>query len=97
MSGQTFSQMQKIRNRLAISMRHKTRDMTEIEQLGKFMVEHLYLLYDELENTVEFGDDWDYLQGSIETTHVYLHKIGMEYLDHTAYIEKVEGAKWTAI
>ena len=61
------------------------------------MVEHLYLLYDELENTVEFGDDWDYLQGSIDTTHVYLLKCGVKYLDHTQYIEEVEGAKWTAI
>jgi len=97
MYGQTFSQMQKIRNRLGISKLTKTRDMTDMEQFAKFMVNHLYLLYDEMENVVEFGDDWDYLQGSIETTHVYLHKIGMEYLDHTAYIEKVEGAKWTAI
>ena len=75
----------------------KTRDMTDMEQFAKFMVNHLYLLYDEMENVVEFGDDWDYLQGSIETTQVYLHKIGAEYLDQTAYIEKVEGAKWTAI
>jgi len=97
MYGQTFSQMQKIRNRLGISKLTKTRDMTDMEQFAKFMVNHLYLLYDEMENVVEFGDDWDYLQGSIETTQVYLHKIGMEYLDHTAYIEKVEGQKWTAI
>ena len=97
MYGQTFSQMQKIRNRLGISKLTKTRDMTDMEQFAKFMVNHLYLLYDEMENVVEFSDDWDYLQGSIETTHVYLHKIGMEYLDHTAYIEKVEGQKWTAI
>jgi len=97
MYGQTFSQMQKIRNRLGISKLTKTRDMTDMEQFAKFMVNHLYLLYDEMENVVEFSDDWDYLQGSIETTQVYLHKIGMEYLDHTAYIEKVEGQKWTAI
>ena len=97
MYGQTFTQMQKMRNRLRISKLTKTRDMTDMEQFAKFMVNHLYLLYDEMENVVEFGDDWDYLQGSIETTQVYLHKIGMEYLDHTAYIEKVEGQKWTAI
>jgi len=97
MYGQTFSQMQKIRNRLGISKLTKTRDMTDMEQFAKFMVNHLYLLYDEMENVVEFSEDWDYLQGIIETTQVYLHKIGMEYLDHTAYIEKVEGQKWTAI
>ena len=86
-----------LRDRVKLTIRHKTRDMTEIEQLSKFMVNHLYLLYDEIENVVEFSNDWDYLQGSIETTQVYLHKIGAEYLDQTAYIEKVEGAKWTAI
>ena len=75
----------------------KTRDFEKLEQLSDFMVNHLYLLYDEMENVVEFSNDWDFLQGSIETTQVYLHKIGAEYLDHTAYIEKVEGAKWTAI
>lgn len=75
----------------------KTRDFEKLEQLSKFMVNHLYLLYDEMENVVEFSNDWDFLQGSIETTQLYLHKIGAEFLDHTAYIEKVEGAKWTAI
>jgi len=97
MYGQTFSQMQKMRNRLRTSKLTKTRDFEKLEQLSKFMVNHLYLLYDEMENVVEFSNDWDFLQGSIETTQVYLHKIGAEYLDHTAYIEKVEGAKWTAI
>ena len=69
----------------------------EIKQLTDFMVYHLYGLYDQLEEVVEFSDDWDYLQGSIDTTQVYLLKSGVEFLDHTAYIEKIEGAKWTAI
>ena len=86
-----------MRHRLRTSKLTKTRDFEKLEQLSKFMVNHLYLLYDEIENVVEFSNDWDFLQGSIETTQVYLHKIGAEYLDHTAYIEKVEGAKWTAI
>ena len=97
MYGQTFSQMQKIRNRLGISKLTKTRDFEKLDQLTSFMVQHLYVLYDELENVVEFSNDWDYLCGSIETTQVYLHKAGVDFLDHTAYIEKVEGAKWTAI
>jgi hypothetical protein len=61
------------------------------------MVHHLYGLYDQLEEVVEFSDDWDYVQGSIDTTQVYLLKSGVEFLDHTQYIEKVDGAKWTAI
>ena len=86
-----------LRDRVRITRLTKTRDFEKLEQLSDFMVNHLYLLYDEMENVVEFSNDWDFLQGSIETTQVYLHKIGAEYLDHTAYIEKVEGAKWTAI
>jgi hypothetical protein len=47
--------------------------------------------------TQEYGEDsiyCDYILGSIDTTQVYLLKCGVEYLDHTAYIEKVENAKW---
>ena len=75
----------------------KTRDFEDLDKLSSFMVHHLYGLYDQLEEVVEFSEDWDYLQGSIDTTHVYLLKCGVEYLDHTAYIEKVDGQKWTAI
>ena len=73
MYGQTFSQMQKMRDRVRITKLTKTRDFEKLEQLSKFMVNHLYLLYDEMENVVEFSNDWDFLQGSIETTQVYLH------------------------
>ena len=66
----------------------------DIKQLTDFMVQHLYELYDQLEEIVEFSDDWDYVQGSIDTTEVYLIKCGVEYLDHTAYIEKVDSQKW---
>ena len=86
-----------LRDRVRLTIRHKTRDMTEIEQIKNFMVTHLYELYDYLEETEEFSSDWDFVQGSIETTQVYLHKIGADFLDHSSYIEKVEGAKWTAI
>ena len=75
----------------------KTRDFEKLDQLTSFMVQHLYGLYDQLEEVVEFSDDWDYIQGSIDTTQVYLLKSGVEFLDHTQYIEKVDGAKWTAI
>ena len=75
----------------------KTRDFVTLKQLTDFMVQHLYSLYDMLEEFEEFSDDWEFTQGSIETTQVYLEKAGAEYLDHTDYIEKVEGAKWTTI
>ena len=97
MYGQTFSQMQKMRDRVRIHRVTKTRDFEKLNQLTSFMVQHLYGLYDQLEEVVEFSDDWDYLQGSIDTTQVYLLKCGVEYLDNTAYIEKVEGQKWTSI
>jgi len=77
--------------------RAMTKPFTKIEQLNNYMVRHLYSLYDQIE-----GNDWDnlendYVMGSIDTTQHYLIKSGVEFLDHTAYIEKVEGAKWTAI
>jgi hypothetical protein len=76
----------------------KTKEFETIEQLTSFMVTHLYELYDEYENmTEEYGEDsiyCDYILGSIDTTQVYLLKCGVEYLDHTAYIEKLENAKW---
>ena len=77
--------------------RAMTKPFTKIEQLNNYMVRHLYSLYDQIE-----GNDWDnlendYIMGSIDTTQHYLIKSGVEFLDHTAYIETLEGAKWTAI
>ena len=71
-----------------------TKPFTKIEQLNNYMVRHLYSLYDQIE-----GNDWDnlendYVMGSIDTTQHYLIKSGVEFLDHTAYIEKVESQKW---
>ena len=77
--------------------RAMTKPFTKIEQLNNYMVRHLYSLYDQIE-----GNDWDnlendYVMGSIDTTQHYLIKSGVEFLDQTEYIEKVDGAKWTAI
>ena len=74
--------------------RAMTKPFTKIEQLNNYMVRHLYSLYDQIE-----GNDWDnlendYVMGSIDTTQHYLIKSGVEFLDHTAYIEKVESQKW---
>jgi hypothetical protein len=83
-----------VRDRVRIHRLTKTKDFVTLEQLTAFMVDHLYSLYDMLEEFEEFSDDWEFTQGSIETTEVYLHKAGVEYLDHTAYIEKVDNQKW---
>ena len=85
------------RDKVRIHRLTKTRDFEKLDQLTSFMVHHLYGLYDQLEEVVEFSDDWDYIQGSIDTTQVYLLKSGVEFLDLTQYIEKVDGEKWTAI
>ena len=77
--------------------RAMTQPFTKIEQLNKYMVRHLYSLYDEHENAIEEGENTDYIEGSIDTTQHYLIKSGVEFLDQTEYIEKVEGAKWTTI
>ena len=69
----------------------------DIKQLTDFIVQHLYGLYDHLEEIVEFSDDWDYIQGSIDTTEVYLIKCGVEYMDHNAYIEYRDSLQWRKI
>ena len=74
--------------------RAMTQPFTKIEKLNNYMVRHLYSLYDEHENATEEGGDTDYIEGSIDTTQHYLIKSGIEFLDQTAYIEKVESQKW---
>lgn len=67
-----------------------------LEQLENYMVQHLYSLYDEHELALADGNsDSDYLEGSIDTTQHYLLKSGVDFLDQTAYIEKVDGMKWS--
>jgi len=76
----------------------KTKNFETLESLTGFILTHLYELYDskaELEK--EYGEDSiyvDYVIGSIDTTQVYLYKAGVEFLEETDYIEKVENAKW---
>jgi hypothetical protein len=72
----------------------KTKDFETLDNLSSFMVTHLYDLYDQLEEVEEFSSEWDYVSGSIDTTHVYLLKCGVEYLEHTDYIEKVNDPNW---
>jgi hypothetical protein len=68
-----------------------------MEQLTSFMVTHLYGLYDQAEELEDYSHDWDYVHGSIDTTQVYLLKSGVDFMTQDQYIEKLEGAKWTAI
>jgi hypothetical protein len=81
-------------NKVGMHKLTKTKDFVTLEQLTSFMVDHLYSLYDMLEEFEEFSDDWEFTQGSIETTQVYLEKAGAKYLDHTDYIDKVDNQKW---
>jgi hypothetical protein len=74
--------------------RFMTDTFKNMEQLENYMVQHLYSLYDQIGE-----NDWDnlendYIQGSIDTTQHYLLKSGVEFLDESAYIEKVESQKW---
>lgn len=74
--------------------RHMTKPFTKIEQLNKYMVQHLYTLYDDIDN-----NDWDnlendYIIGSIETTQHYLLKSGVDFLDFETYTDKVDAMKW---
>lgn len=72
--------------------------MKNLQDLQRYMVLHLYSLYDEHENALADGNsDSDYIQGSIDTTQHYLTKCGVDYLDHSAYIEKVESDKWVRV
>jgi len=83
-----------LRDKVRMFRLTKTKDFWKMEQLTSFMVHHLYELYDQMEEVAEFSSDWDYVQGGIDTTQVYLLKSGVDFLDHTAYIEKIENAKW---
>ena len=84
----------KRQNRVWAARVTKTKDFDKLNQLTDFMVSHLYSLYDSIDEVEEFSEDWDYLSGSIDTTQVYLLKCGVEFMEHTAYIEYVDSLKW---
>lgn len=65
-----------------------------MEQLENYMVQHLYSLYDQIGENEWDNLENDYIQGSIDTTQHYLLKSGVEFLDESAYIEKVDAMKW---
>jgi hypothetical protein len=65
-------------------------------ELIRFMTIHLNELYDHYHDAEEDGDFslMDYVQGSIDSTHVYLSKSGMEYMEYDRYVELVKNADW---
>ena len=74
--------------------RHMTKPFTKIEQLNKYMVQHLYTLYDDFDNVDGADYMFTFLEGSIETTQHYLTKAGVKYMEFETYIDTVDAMKW---
>lgn len=73
-----------------------SRPFPEESNLITFMSLHLQELYDSYHEAEQEGDDslMDYVQGSIDTTHVYLHKSGVDnYMTYEQYLDNVT-AEW---
>lgn len=66
-------------------------------ELIKFMTNHLNELYDAYMEAEMDGDEslTDYVQGSIDTTHVYMIKSGVTPLEYDQYI-KLSNGNWKA-
>ena len=64
-------------------------------ELIRFMTIHLTELYDEYSKAEQEDDGgiMDYVQGSIDSTHVYLSKSGMQYQEYEDYLE-LANAEW---
>lgn len=69
-----------------------TGSFSNIEQLTKYMVMHLYTLYDEYENADGADYMFTFLEGSIETTQHYLIKSGIDFLEYEQYNKSIESA-----
>ena len=70
-----------------------TRSFSDIEQLTKYMVSHLYTLYDEAENLNSSEYIFTFLEGSIETTQHYLTKSGIDFLEYDEYNKTIQSAR----
>lgn len=66
-------------------------------ELIRFMSTHLIELYDSYMEAEMQGDDslMDYVQGSIDTTHVYMLKSGVTPMEYEAYLE-LSNLEWKA-
>lgn len=75
-----------------------SRPFPEESNLIKFIQLHMVELYDAYHEAEQEGDDslMDYVQGSIDTTHVYLHKSGVDkYMTYEDYLE-LSTLEWKA-
>ena len=72
-------------------MKDKSRDFPDNDTLVNFMKLHLEELYDSYAEAEQEGDYslMDYVQGSIDTTHVYLIKSGVTPREYEDYLELV--------
>ena len=72
-------------------MNDKSRDFPDNDTLVNFMKLHLEELYDAYAEAEQEGDNslMDYIQGSIDTTHVYLYKAGVTPREYEDYLELV--------
>jgi len=64
-------------------------------ELIRFMIIHLSDLYDNYTEAEQEdnGSIMDYVQGSIDSTQVYLSKSGMQYMEYEDYLE-IANAEW---
>lgn len=75
-----------------------TRPFPEESNLIEFMKLHLNDLYDAFREAEEEDDNslMDYVQGSIDTTHVYLVKSGVTPIEYEDYLELAQ-ANWKKV
>jgi hypothetical protein len=75
-----------------------TRPFPGDSELIRFITIHLNELYDVYTQATEDGDESlsDYVQGSIDTTHVYLHKSGVTPVEYEEYLE-IATAEWKRV
>jgi uncharacterized hydantoinase/oxoprolinase family protein len=64
-------------------------------ELIRFMTVHLVELFDHYTEAEQEGDEslMDYVQGSIDTTQVYLNKSGVKPQEYEDYLE-LANAEW---
>lgn len=76
-----------------------TRSFIADSELITFMIRHIEELYEEFYLAEQEGDDslMDYVQGSIDTSHVYLVKSGVEkYMSYEDFLE-IATANWKKV
>jgi hypothetical protein len=75
-------------------LRFMTKEFTKLEQFEKYMVTHLYSLYDEIMKITWEDIEFEYMSGSIDTTEHYLIKCGVDFMAQNQYEEMIEDDNW---